>query len=341
MIEAVPAGSATTVQPPVAALRRAAVRATLAPSVHNTQPWSLLLGEDSLCLFVDRERQLRVLDPAGRQLLISIGCALLNARVSLAADGYRADVARSPGPARHGLVATLSAVPGADSALAALDPVIGVRRTNRRPFARDEVPSEVLDRLAGACSAEGATTMAITERAARRRVMELTREAEGIELADPAYRAELRAWVGGDSARTDGVPLSSIPGPPSDEHAALPIRGFDPLGRGGLEVDEDGDGGGGCLMVLGSDRDDPSAWVRTGEALERCWLEATRQGFALSLFTQVVEVASTRARLQRDLGVSWQPLVVVRVGRAAPTPATRRRRLVEVLHQAAPAPSGH
>ena len=46
-----------------AALRRAALRATLAPSVHNTQPWRLRLVPGALELRADRTRQLAVLDP--------------------------------------------------------------------------------------------------------------------------------------------------------------------------------------------------------------------------------------------------------------------------------------
>jgi hypothetical protein len=71
------------------ALRRAAIRATLAPSVHNTQPWRLVIKGDELNIFADRSRQLQVLDPTTRQLLISCGCALFNARVSLRAYASR------------------------------------------------------------------------------------------------------------------------------------------------------------------------------------------------------------------------------------------------------------
>ncbi|HEX8768431.1 MAG TPA: hypothetical protein VF714_08680, partial [Jatrophihabitans sp.] len=77
---------------PDEALRRAAVRATLAPSVHNTQPWRLVIGAGRLEIHGDFSRQLRLQDPTSRQLIISCGCALLNARVSLAADGYLAEV---------------------------------------------------------------------------------------------------------------------------------------------------------------------------------------------------------------------------------------------------------
>ena len=66
------------------------MRATLAPSVHNTQPWRFVLSPDALEIHADRSRQLRVLDPRGRQMTLSCGCALFNARASLAAAGYDA-----------------------------------------------------------------------------------------------------------------------------------------------------------------------------------------------------------------------------------------------------------
>ncbi|MEJ7705137.1 MAG: hypothetical protein WKF47_16480 [Geodermatophilaceae bacterium] len=80
------------VDPDIAqAVRRAAVRATMAPSIHNTQPWRFTLNQSSLEIHADWNRRLRVLDPRGRQLLISCGCATFNARVALAAAGYEGD----------------------------------------------------------------------------------------------------------------------------------------------------------------------------------------------------------------------------------------------------------
>jgi len=86
-------------------LRRAAVRATLAPSIHNTQPWRFLLSADALEIHADPARQLRVLDHRGRQMTISCGCALFNARASIAAAGYDPPVERLPDPMQPDLVA--------------------------------------------------------------------------------------------------------------------------------------------------------------------------------------------------------------------------------------------
>jgi hypothetical protein len=49
------------------ALQDAADAALLAPSVHGSQPWTIVLHRDRLELRADRARQLMALDPSGRE----------------------------------------------------------------------------------------------------------------------------------------------------------------------------------------------------------------------------------------------------------------------------------
>ena len=61
----------STVQEEMKALFRKAVeRASLAPSIHNTQPWHFVVRPDVLDLHGDNDRQLGALDPTGRQMVI-------------------------------------------------------------------------------------------------------------------------------------------------------------------------------------------------------------------------------------------------------------------------------
>src|SRR4051812_29830309 len=78
------------------ALRRAASRARLAPSIHNSQPWRMRLDGDALVLELDPDRLLPAIDPYGRQAWISCGCALFNARASLAGEEMDYRVIRFP-----------------------------------------------------------------------------------------------------------------------------------------------------------------------------------------------------------------------------------------------------
>jgi nitroreductase len=307
------------------ALRRAAARAILAPSIHNSQPWRFILTKGVLELHADRARQLQVLDPASRQLMISCGCALFNARVALAAAGYATSVQRFPEPGRSGLLARLSAIdpgPGPVEELATLDPAIELRHTNRRRFTDERMPVELVEDLVAAAAAEGANLLPIRGDGQLRAVTALSQRAAAQADADPAYRAELRAWTTDLTDLADAVPSTAVSHGGGSPVRELGLRGPDgPPTAIGQE----------CLLLLWSAGDNPFEWLQAGEALQRALLELTRWGYAASIMSQVAEVPAVRASLRRELDLTGAPHVLLRVGRAPVTPAARRRRLVEVL----------
>lgn len=328
----------TVVAPPTLAqaLRRAAVRATLAPSVYNTQPWRFVLSGDALEVYADATRELGVLDPAGRQMVISCGCALFNARVSLHAAGYRPIVERYVGEPPSALLARVKVDPaavgesGGDASIGVLDAAIESRHTNRRPFTEEPVSADMVDIAVAAATAEGGDLMPITRWEDRLALAMLHQQVDERQNADPAYRAELRTWTGDQAGRVDGVAAVSVPHADSDVHDDLPIRRFDSRGAGSLPAETESSRNQ-CLMLLGTDEDGPAAWLRAGEALERVLLELTRHGYAASPLTQAIEEPYSREMVRRELSLTMHPHVLLRVGRAASTPATRRRRLVDVL----------
>jgi hypothetical protein len=161
-------------------------------------------------------------------------------------------------------------------------------------------------------------------------VARLSQRADDIQNVDPAYRAELRAWTTTDLGRRDGVPTSAVPHVDGSSHDDIPLRDFDTSGVGWLPAGTHSSRNQ-CLLLLGTASDTPAAWLRAGEALQRVLLETTRQGFAASPLTQVIEVVATRAALRDELGLTMFPHVLIRVGRAPATPATHRRRLVDVI----------
>lgn len=315
-------------------LRHAAARASLAPSVHNTQPWRFRLGPGSLELLADQERRLRVLDPTGRQLTISCGCALFNARVALAARRREAVVERFPVPERTELLARLVLTDqhAPWTPLVRLEPAIEQRHTNRREFFERHVPEEVLYELVTAVAAEDAVLLPVSTDEHRRAVAQLTQEADAIEAANPDYREELLAWTTDTANAPEGVSAMSFP-QSSIERGEVPIRDFG-VGTTGWMPPVTTSGQDQCLLLLGTAEDTPRAWLRAGEALERMWLEATRLGYVASLFTQVIEVDSTRERLRTALGLDVAPHVLIRVGQAAPNVATNRRDLDDLIERA-------
>lgn len=313
-------------------LRRAAIRATRAPSVHNTQPWRFVVRAGGLEIMADWSRRLAVLDPRGRQLLMSCGCAVLNARVSLAAAGLGVAVERFTDPDRPDLVARMvpCAIWSPDASLARLEPEIDARQTNRRHFVDEPVPDEVIDTLRTVAHAEGSELIQITRDEHRLALTTLSQLADNIENADASYRAELRRWTSDDPRRLDGVPAFAVPRVTGRAHDDIPLRDFDTRGMGWLP-DDTRSSARQCLVLLGTNADNPAAWEQCGEALERVLLEVSRLGFTSSPLTQVIEVPRTHAALRDALALKMHPHILLRIGKAPLTRPTRRRRLVDVM----------
>jgi nitroreductase family protein len=325
-------------------LHSAALRAALAPSVHNTQPWKFVVTTDALEIYADPDRQLAVLDPRGRQLTISCGCALFNARVAIATAGFEPVVVRFPDPDSPHLLARISVgEPCEWTPIADLDGAIDDRRTNRYAFADESVPHSVVHDLVSAARDEDTDLIPIVEPGHRRATAELSQLASRVQADDPAYLAELLAWTTDDPRRVDGVQARSIPyaGPLSDAHDALPIRPFDVRGTGWLPAASESDADH-CLLLLASTGDARETWLRAGEALEHVWLALTRLGYAASPLTEIVEVAQTHERLRTALGVDLHPQLLLRVGLAPYAVPTNRRRADDVItddeHSSPPQP---
>lgn len=312
-------------------LEDAADLAVLAPSVHNTQPWRLVLRDDGLEFHADRGRQLTALDPRGRELVQSVGAALLNARVAVAAAGCGAVVERLPLPDDPDLLAVLRPVVGTpDAELAALAAAVRLRRTNRRRFTGELVPEDLLETLVAAAAAEDSVLVPVVRDDHLRLLARLTQTADRIQNGDRAYRAELRAWTGRDAEARDGVPAAAVAHVDGRQHDDLPLRDFDTTGEGGLPA-ETCSGTAQTVVLLASRRDDALGWLRAGEAMERVLLELAARGWVAGPMTQAVEVPLTRTQVRAALAWDAHPQNLLRVGRAAATPATPRRRRDDVV----------
>ena len=219
--------------------------------------------------------------------------------------------------------------------------MIDRRRTNRRAFADEPLPERLIDDLAGAVRTEGALLFPITRAEHRLATARLSQLAEPIEHKDPEYLAELRAWTTDDPRRRDGVQAATVPYPAGDSGRTAAARG----GRQCRCAASTSAAWAGCrpraspaldqttaAAVLRVD--EPSGWLRTGEALEHVWLELTRHGYWASPLTQVVEVAETHESCARNSGLDANPEILLRVGRAPETVRTRRRDPAEVIVEA-------
>jgi hypothetical protein len=324
-----------TTEAAAVALYRAAARATLAPSIHNSQPWRFIIRPDRLELYADPGRAVPVIDPHGRQRALSCGAALFGVRASLAAAGVGVEVTLVPDPVNQpNLMASVTLA--GDTATweldgRRLDAAADRRHSNRREFADGSVPDDVMDILREGAAREGAELHHVVDLEDRVMLATLVQGADEVQNADSAYRAELRAWTTDDPARTDGVPVGAVPHTTTGQHHDdLPIRDFDTVGKGQLPA-QTGSTLYQTLAIISTAGDEVRDWLAAGQGLYRVLLELTDAGYVASLFSQVCEVASTRAELRADLRLLANPQILLRAGHAAPTPPVPRRLLGDVI----------
>jgi nitroreductase len=302
--------------------------ATLAPSLHNSQPWRFALHESAVEIYADRSRQLTFLDPAGRELLISVGAALFTLRLAVRGTGRIPEVDLLPDSDRPDLIASIraaGAAPVPDSVRELLR-AVGERHTNRRPFRPVAIPEDTLEELRAAASHEGAT-FTIAGPVARTAITGLARTAEQRLRARGEYRAELTHWTRPRRGRRDGIPPLAIG--PWDALERMPVRDFGlvhPQPQRRAERFEAYP----TIAVLTTAGDHPAAWLQAGQALQRVLLVATRRHLATTPISQPVEVPEIR-HLISDLSNDVWAQMVVRLGYGDPAPTTPRRPLAEVL----------
>jgi nitroreductase len=313
------------------------VAATAAPSVHNTQPWLFRVRHGAVEVLVDHRRQLRRLDPTGREMYVSVGAAVLNLVLALQARGWAAEAELVPNDStlddRVAAFADLAArvvvvrpTPVAPT-VRALAEAIPRRHTNRRPFLDRPVPTSVMAELAAAAAAEDARLL-VADAPLRQAVLSLSRTAERRQREDPEYLAELRQWTtSGGPGRRDGVPREALG--PRDMDAALPLRDFGIAhGTASTVVEFEPDP---TIALLVTSGDRPADWLAAGMALQRVLLTATVQGLAATPLSQLTEVPALRGLLT-DTATREMAQTLLRVGYARhPATPTPRRDLGDVL----------
>ena len=306
--------------------------AVLAPSAHNSQPWAFRLGDGVIDVLADRTRRLPVVDPDGRELTMSVGAALGTLLVAAHRFGWHTRVAVFPEPDEPDLVARVALAPGApvdDELFGA----ITSRRTTRLEFENRALPEDLQRDLVVDAHHEHARLDLFTGRE-RAALAELVAEADVVQMADPAFRRELAAWLrpntGGhrDGIRGYGLGLSDV----MAALGPLVVRTFD-TGRRQAARDRQLAQGAPHLAVVSTAADDPVAWVAAGRALARVLLRLAAHGATASFLSQPVEIPTLRARVadlvsHRDCGV---PQLLLRIGHGPDVPPEPRRPVDDVL----------
>jgi nitroreductase len=296
------------------ALARAAAAAGHAPSIHNTQPWRWRLTGGTMDLYREPSRELAVTDPDARLAILSCGAALNHARVSLAAQGWRASVARIPDPADPTHLAQLRIEGPApvDADAVRRTQTIHMRHTDRRPVGAVPVGPVELAAITTSVEAEGGWLHILRPD----QVLDLAAaadHAQRTEADESGWQAELAYWTGGTRPTGTGIPDAAI----AQRATRTTVPGRDFGHPGDLPISAAHDRAA-VFAILYGRGDDPVDWLRAGEALSACWLTATELGVSVLPMSAAVEVAATRQAIRAIIASIGRPYLVLRLGTSNP-----------------------
>ncbi|WP_245666775.1 Acg family FMN-binding oxidoreductase [Actinomadura latina] len=321
------------------AARFVARAAILAPSLHNTQPWRFVERPDGLELWADPARRLPIADPGGREMLISCGAALFNARLAVRRLGFTPQVRLLPNPAYPDLLARVTwgtrTAPRPYEDL--LYRTIPRRHTHRGRFLATPLPPMLPTVLTGIARYEGAGLRVVKDEAQCRHLAEHVQAAEAAQHCDPRILGELLAWTAPpDSGRVDGLAMGSSPAqadglefPSRDLAAGAPWE--DERDAGDRELDRRAAPAAvGTVAVLTTREDRRVDWLLAGQALQHVLLHAATLDVSAAFHTQPLELPHLRAAVRRDL-VCGHPQMVLRLGHVARRLHSRRRPVADVL----------
>lgn len=304
--------------------------ATLAANGHNTQPWKFSLQGNAIEIHPDYSRELKVVDPQHRELWISLGCALENLLLAARATGYAAEVIY-PDSAEIIRVNLVSDSPQPTP----LFDAIPIRQNTRSEYTGQAIPTSDLDRLLSLPVEPGVSLRFVTATNELETLLEYVNQGNLSQYADAAFVDELIEWLRFNKkdalATKDGL-YSVCSGNPE-------VPGW--LGRmfvAGTKPQQQADAdakklrSSAAAVVIASETDDQSAWVRAGQVYERLALQTTALGIKSAFLNQPIEVSQLRSQFQSATGLGASlPQLLVRLGYADPMPRSLRRPVDAVL----------
>lgn len=306
--------------------------AILAPSGHNTQPWSFRIVPDGVEVYADLSRRLSVVDVANRELYMSVGATITNLRVAAAHFGFETTVLYF-GESDDSTMVALVAIRETccpESALTRLFPAIQTRRTNRKPYTDRPLEDAALAALCDFIDEQPDTIRFVLQHD-RQRAAQLVEQGDHILMNNPAFRQELAQWMRPNETKLpDGIcgDAFGIPGPLSALGPLL-MRSVD-VGSQAAKHDRALAENAAGMLVITAD-DDRVSLIRAGESLERLLLLLTTLGVQYSFLNQPIEVDSLRRDLWKMIRSTKAPQLLLRIGYTTPVLRPMPRRPVNAV----------
>ncbi len=304
--------------------------AALAANGHNTQPWKFAIRENAIEIHPDYSRELAIVDPNHRELWISLGCALENLLIAARASGFVPEVSYPDTADFIGVNLTADTHQGSP-----LFDAIPTRQNTRSEYDGQPIPGADMDQLQSMPLESGVTLRFTTSQPDLETTLEYVNQGNLNQYADKAFIDELIYWLRFNKkealASLDGL-YSVCSGNPEVPRLVgkMFVAGTKPQQQADADAKKLRSSAG--TIVIASESDGKSAWVRTGQVYERMALTMTSLNVKSAFLNQPIEVANLRSQFQSTMGLGDSlPQLLVRFGYADPMPCSLRRPVDQVV----------
>lgn len=294
--------------------------AVLAPSSHNTQPWSFSVKNNSIRVAPNLERKLAVSDPTLREMYISLGAAICNLKVAANYFGLRTEEQLIQDEKTDTTQKVISFKPGYARTLedSTLFKAITQRVSNRSAHnLKREIPEEIKIVIANLADKSGLDIELVEDKKRLAQIGKLVKTGQMKVLTNHEFTNELADWVKHNQ---------------TDSPLGMPAFGFGLSGIGaqafvrGIRVaslvaparaaeeeklmkDKTASVG-----VISTEKDEPEYWMKAGEKFEEIALRAASLGLSANVLAVLVETGDLHEGLQRVVGTEYRPQIMFRLG---------------------------
>lgn len=306
--------------------------ATLAANGHNTQPWMFVITQNAIEIYPDYTRRLSVVDPSDRELWISLGCALENLLIAARAAGYIPEVTYPDITDFIHIRLTADTPQGSP-----LFDAIPLRQNTRSEYDHQLIKVDDLDQVQALPLEPGVGLHFVTKHIDLEAVLEYVNQGNLSQYADKVFVDELIYWLRFNKkealASLDGL-YTRCSGNPEVPRwlGKMFVAGIKPQQQADADAKKLRSSPG--AVVVTSESDDKTAWVRTGQVYERIALKMTSLNIKSAFLNQPIEVTKLRSQFQSAIGLDASlPQLLVRFGYAEAMPRSLRRPVEQVLAQ--------
>lgn len=295
--------------------------AVLAPSSHNSQPWSFTVSDSTIDLVPDFTRALEMSDNDHRQLHISMGASLENILIAAKYFGYMAQVTYFPGSTAGTEEVKILFTENPASILqndTHLIEAILRHHTNRGEYSKD-MPDPAFLQQIQRMSTPAIHVNVITDPAKKQALADVTIRAGIQAMDDPEFRRELSMYRKNNTTKSPlGMPAFGMGIPTLISFATPFLSQFFNINKLRKKADrilltEHTP----ALLVISTAHDTPEYWVKTGQLYEQIALEATDRGMHTNPMVAAIQIGEYYVELQKILGIKdMRPQFFFRLGYA-------------------------